>query len=84
MVPYSLSAKSVRRIASHTAVCGGTLNRFAQHPIRAHVHVLGEAGATGAILPHPLPEGEQEIGAFLFLKIYWHFGENLHFDDKAY
>ena len=26
----------------------------------------------------------QEIGAFSFLKIYWHFGGNLHFDDKAY
>ena len=26
----------------------------------------------------------QEIGAFSFLKINWHFGGNLHFDDKAY
>ena len=42
MFPYSLSAKSVRRIASHTAVYGGPLNRFAQHPIRAHNAVLGQ------------------------------------------
>ena len=32
------------------------------------VHILGQAGAAGPVLPHPLPEGEEEVGAVLMLE----------------
>lgn len=32
------------------------------------VHSLGQAGAAGPVLPYPLPEGEEEVGAVLMLK----------------
>ena len=32
------------------------------------VHILGQAGAAGPVLPYPLPEGEEEVGAVLMLE----------------
>ena len=32
------------------------------------VHILGQAGTAGTVLPHPLPKGEQEVGAVLMLE----------------
>ena len=49
-------------------MCGSTLDCFAQRPIWAHVHILGQARTAGAVLPDPLPEGEQEVGAVLMLE----------------
>ena len=68
MVPYGLSVKSVRRIVSHTAVCGDTLIRFTQHPIRAHVHVLRQPGTATSVLSDPFPERKEEIRAVFVLK----------------
>ena len=32
------------------------------------IHVLGQAGAAGPVLPHTFPEGEEEVGAVLMLE----------------
>lgn len=32
------------------------------------IYILCQAGAAGTILPHPLPEGKQEVGAVLMLE----------------
>ena len=32
------------------------------------VHILGQASAAGSVLPYPLPEGEEEVGAVLMLE----------------
>ena len=32
------------------------------------IYILRQPGAAGAILPHPLPEGEEKVGAVLMLE----------------
>ena len=44
-------------------MCGSTLDCFAQRPIWAHFHVLGNAGGEGVALAEPAPGGGEEHAA---------------------